>query len=487
MPTPVKIAVVGAGTMAQAVHLPVLRRRWDRFAIAALVDISERRRREASDVWGVPAERRFETVADLVAAVRARTLEIDAVVLSTDGLHVEDVLAIIRRGIPVLVEPPLGFSAEEIARVADFERMTGRRLVMMAYPQAHEALATGLPGRLPRRDLRTLEHEVLMPAAQPLFGAAHVTVSAYDLPGDLRTQRREALQAAVEAGSGTGALQRDRDLYVKGILTGIAHQIALLEDLYGPLDRIEAVRQWPAGVIPGSIEVTGRLEGDAPVRLSWHYLPFAPEHVETITLTSARRRFVLDLPAPSFHDRRAVLSLRERDAGAVQETRVEGATGSAEAMWEDFHAFVTGKGEIRPGAAEELRRIALLRDLLARIVAQDGRDIDPAPEPEPEPETQPVPETQPAPEPEPAPAAGVDAAPIAAAESGAEPSAGETASAVAPADDPAPSAESAPDAPAETPAGEADAWSAAVPPAERPTVDAERTADPHDADSAERA
>ena len=478
MPTPVKIAVVGAGTMAQAVHLPVLRRRWDRFAIAALVDISERRRREASDVWGVPAERRFETVADLVAAVRARTLEIDAVVLSTDGLHVEDVLAIIRRGIPVLVEPPLGFSAEEIARVADFERMTGRRLVMMAYPQAHEALATGLPGRLPRRDLRMLEHEVLMPAAQPLFGAAHVTVSAYDLPGDLRTQRREALQAAVEAGSGAGALQRDRDLYVKGILTGIAHQIALLEDLYGPLGRIEAVRQWPAGVIPGSIEVTGRLEGDAPVRLSWHYLPFAPEHVETITLTSARRRFVLDLPAPSFHDRRAVLSLRERDAGAVQETRVEGATGSAEAMWEDFHAVVTGKGEIRLGAAEELRRTALLRDLLARIVAQDGRDIDFAPEPE----------TQPVPEPEPAPAAGVDAAPIAAAESGAEPSVGETASAVAPADDPAPSAESAPAAPVEPPAGEADAWSAAVPPAERPTVDADRPAERSDAlDGTDRA
>ena len=44
MPKTLNIAVIGAGTMAQAVHLPVLRRRWDRFSIAALVDHSPRRR-----------------------------------------------------------------------------------------------------------------------------------------------------------------------------------------------------------------------------------------------------------------------------------------------------------------------------------------------------------------------------------------------------------------------------------------------------------
>ena len=79
MPKILNIAVVGAGTMAQAVHLPVLRRRWDRFSVAALVDHSPRRRREASEVWGIEEERRYETVADLVAAVRARTLSLDGV------------------------------------------------------------------------------------------------------------------------------------------------------------------------------------------------------------------------------------------------------------------------------------------------------------------------------------------------------------------------------------------------------------------------
>ncbi|MGO1201121.1 MAG: Gfo/Idh/MocA family protein, partial [Dermabacteraceae bacterium] len=138
MPKTLNIAVIGAGTMAQAVHLPVLRRRWDRFTIAALVDHSPRRRREASEVWGLEEDTRYESVADLIAAVRAKTLTLDGAVLSTDGLHVEDLLALMRRGIPVLVEPPLGYSAEEVAKVADFERMTGRRLVMMAYPQQYD-------------------------------------------------------------------------------------------------------------------------------------------------------------------------------------------------------------------------------------------------------------------------------------------------------------------------------------------------------------
>ena len=76
MPKTLNIAVIGAGTMAQAVHLPVLRRRWDRFAIAALVDHSPRRRRESSEIWGIEEDKRYESVADLVAAVRAKTLSL---------------------------------------------------------------------------------------------------------------------------------------------------------------------------------------------------------------------------------------------------------------------------------------------------------------------------------------------------------------------------------------------------------------------------
>ena len=376
MPKTLNIAVIGAGTMAQAVHLPVLRRRWDRFTIAALVDHSPRRRRESYEVWGIEEDKRYESVADLIAAVRAKTLSLDAALLSTDGLHVEDLLALMRRGIPVLVEPPIGYSAEEVAKVADFERMTGRRLLMMAYPQQYDDSVTRMAEQIATKDLRMVDHEVLMPASQPLFGAAHVTTSSYDLPTEVRSQRRKALQAAVEAGAGGGATQRDRDLYVKGLLTGVAHQLAVLEASYGPLTQLTAVRHWPKGVIPGSLELMGELAGGARVRLVWHYLPFAPEYSETVQILSARRKMRVELPAPSHGDSRSTVALREKKSGVVQETATTAPKGAAELMWEAFHAFVEKGKEPVSGAAEARDQVILLREVLSSIVEADGRSLD---------------------------------------------------------------------------------------------------------------
>lgn len=377
MPKVLRVAVIGAGTMAQAVHLPVLRRRWDRFSVEALVDHSPRRRREASEAWGIPEEARYESVGDLIAAVRAKTVGIDIVVLATDGLHVEDVLTIVRRGIPVLVEPPAAFSEAELRTLADFERMTGRRLVVLAYPQQHDDAVAAMAGHIARKDLRMIDYEVLMPASQPLYSHAHVTTSAYDLPSEVRAQRRTALQEAVVAGTGEGATQRDRDLYVKGLLTGVAHQMAVLQKAYGPMTEILAVRHWPRGVIPGSIEILGELESGAPVRLVWHYLPFAPEYSERVRLLSARRRVEVDLAPPSFADRRSTVTLREKNSGSVTATTVVSDLGSAEAMWEDFYAFVTKGEDPGSGIPEALAELALMHEILDRIVTADGRSLEP--------------------------------------------------------------------------------------------------------------
>jgi hypothetical protein len=380
MPRILNIAVIGAGTMAQAVHLPVLRRRWDRFAVTALVDHSPRRRRESADVWGVEEDRRFETVSDLVAAVRAKDVALDAAILSTDGLHVDDLLLLLRRGIPVLVEPPLGYSAEEIARISDFERLVGRRLVMMAYPQQYDEVLEEVVENIRARDVRMIDHEVLMPASGPLFGRAHVTASAYDLPSEKRQERRKSLQEAVVAGAGEGATQRDRDLYVKGLLTGIAHQLAITERIYGPLTELTAVRHWPKGVIPGSIELLGELEDGAPVRLVWHYLPFAPEYSETYEVLSARKRIDLELEPPSFVDTRSRSALREKEHGRVVVTSRSSDLGAAESMWEAFHEFVEKGKEPHAGAPEALAQVEILRAVLKTLVEADGRSLEADPE-----------------------------------------------------------------------------------------------------------
>ena len=379
MPKKLHIAVIGAGTVAQAVHLPVIRRRWDRFELSALVDISDRRRGESADVFGIEEARRYSSVEELLKAVRAKTVQVDGAVLASDGLHVHDVLALIRRGIPVLVEPPLGFSEDELRELADFERMTGRQLVMMAHPQQYDEAVERLAGLVSLRDLRMLDYETVMPAMQPLYGHAHVTAAAYDLPSETRAARRTSLQKAVEAGSGRGATQRDRDLYVKGLLTGVAHQVAVVRRLYGPITDVVAVRHWPKSVIPGSVEVLAEVGERGPVRLVWHYLPFAPEHTERLEVLSARKRADVELAAASFHDQRSSVVLREKTGGTIVRTRTEAALGQAESLWMAFHAFVT-KGEPPvSGIAEAVEDTLLMRRILGAIVEADGRTLDPEP------------------------------------------------------------------------------------------------------------
>ena len=97
-------------------------------------------------------------------------------------------------------------------------------------------------------------------------------------------------------------------------------------------------------------------------------------------MLSARRRMRLDLPAPSHGDARSTVSLREKKSGVVQEVATTAPKGSAELMWEAFHAFVE-KGEAPlAGAAEALRQVVLLREVLATIVEADGRSLEAEPE-----------------------------------------------------------------------------------------------------------
>jgi hypothetical protein len=68
----------------------------------------------------------------------------------------------------VLAEPPLGYSAEEIAPdQRTSSASTGRRLVMMAYPQQYDDAVTrrrSSSTSARQAIVRMVDHEVLMPA-----------------------------------------------------------------------------------------------------------------------------------------------------------------------------------------------------------------------------------------------------------------------------------------------------------------------------------
>ncbi|MDK7741931.1 Gfo/Idh/MocA family oxidoreductase [Helcobacillus massiliensis] len=372
----IRVAVVGLGSMAQSVHLPMILRRHDRFETVAIVDISERRRQDVGEKWRLGEDARFASVQDLMAAVRARDLAVDAVVYAADGVKADDVLAIIKRGIHVLLEPPVGYGAEEINRIAEFERMTGRSLVTVANAQAHDQALVEMEDDNTARDLRIIEFETLMPAMNALYGNHHVTSAAYDLPFEERTHRREAMDAALEAAAGPGANQRDRDLLLKGILSGLAVQLGVLRSVYGAMTELHAVRQWPETVTPGSFEVLGALEDGARVRMVWHYLPFAPQLRDSIRFVGVRRQGRVDLPNPADLDVCGRYSVTQKTSGKVVTTEIDSEHSPAYAMYEAFAATITEGAAPRCTVEDALLDAEVARTLLAQIAEADGRDID---------------------------------------------------------------------------------------------------------------
>jgi predicted dehydrogenase len=119
---PVRIAVVGAGAIAQVMHIPILSEH-PGAALCALADTDAHKARSVAARFGVP---------DVVDPYRVLAREdLDAVVLCTPNhLHEEQAVAGLEAGKHVFLERPVALSSAGARRVLDAARASGRSLVV---------------------------------------------------------------------------------------------------------------------------------------------------------------------------------------------------------------------------------------------------------------------------------------------------------------------------------------------------------------------
>jgi len=116
---PIRVAVVGAGTIARDRHLPALRQMGDRVEVVALVDVDEPRAADLAREWGVP-----RAYGDLDAMLGAEAP--DLVTLCTPPVaHLDGVTTCLRAGAWVWCEKPPMLSLAELDAVAELEREGG--------------------------------------------------------------------------------------------------------------------------------------------------------------------------------------------------------------------------------------------------------------------------------------------------------------------------------------------------------------------------
>jgi len=119
----VRIAVVGAGAIAQLTHIPVLSKLRGA-SLVALCDNDGAKARALADRFGVP-----DVFTDFEELLESD--ELDAVVITTPNhLHEPHVLSALRAKLHVLCERPLSLSARGVERCINAANKVGRRLVV---------------------------------------------------------------------------------------------------------------------------------------------------------------------------------------------------------------------------------------------------------------------------------------------------------------------------------------------------------------------
>jgi myo-inositol 2-dehydrogenase/D-chiro-inositol 1-dehydrogenase len=364
---PLRLVVVGLGAVAQSVHLPLVVRRPDLFALAGVVDASPGLTETIGRRYGVADSDRgtdLETVLDAVSP--------DALLISSGGSHRVAAIAGLRRGLAVLCEKPLAFTHAELDAVAAALPSSGERLMVGYMKQYDPAVERAREILADVDDIRTVDIEVLHPTGYSQLEFAHI-VAASDVPqtvsagfrGEDDRLRREAL------GEADDPLWR---LYSGTLLSSLTHDLSILRYLTGPPATVEQVDVWrrasatqvhatgrdtsALGDQPPSIRVSGRLGDQSRYLLNWHYLHDYPAYRETVRVIWGAGCLELEFPSPYLLHAPTVLTLH-RSAGDDTE-RVE-FRSTAEAFERQLEAFADMARNGTPprtgfaGAADDVR------------------------------------------------------------------------------------------------------------------------------------
>jgi predicted dehydrogenase len=324
-----RVGVVGAGLIAQVMHLHYLSELAGQFEIAAICDIAAENAGRCAERYGIPAV--CTDWRDLVAE------PLDAVLVLTSGSHAPIAIAAARAGRHVLVEKPMCFSvAEGLAMVAAAEE-AGVTL-MVGYPKRYDpGYARFLEAAGDLADARLLRVTTLESPLRPYVGHYPLLAPA-SLPEDVAAALRDDTDQRVGAAIGD-ADDLERRVYRDVLLDTLVHEINAVRGLLGEPDRLDY-----ADLSEQAVTVLLRF-GTLRAAIHWIDLPGIARYQMEFALYGPDRRVSLAFPSPFLRNEPCTLTTEGGDPGAARSWRTE-ETISYESGFkrelEAFHACVTG-------------------------------------------------------------------------------------------------------------------------------------------------
>jgi myo-inositol 2-dehydrogenase / D-chiro-inositol 1-dehydrogenase len=366
----VRLGVIGLGVVAQAVHLPLLRNRYDLFEVTAVCDLSAERAARVAERFGLGAAGRFRSAEELLDSGL-----VDAVLVLTSGSHGQVAGAALGRGLPTLCEKPLAYT---LAEADSLERLSAKegtplqlgymKLYDPAVRRAHRELAATRPV------LRAVEVTVLHPSGSSQLAHANLEPPPSDVPAPTLAALSQETSQLQEQALGREAPAELRQLYTEVLLGSLVHDLAVVRLLAGELERVDHADLWPEGSW-SSVAADGVLAGDVRVSLRWHYLDRYPAYREEVRLHHEQGSIALTFPSPFLLNAPTVLTVTDLD-GDVARSREDRSTVEAfEQELVAFHRLVTEGQPVAAGIAEGRADIVTCQRILRRLAERRGVEL----------------------------------------------------------------------------------------------------------------
>jgi predicted dehydrogenase len=366
------VAVVGAGGIAQMMHLPTLAERPDLFRLAGLADVDRSVLEAVGGRYGVAV--RATDYRELV--VRE---DVEAVLIATSGSHREAVLFALQAGKHVLVEKPVGFSLAETEAVARAAQRS-RGLLMVGYHKRYDpAYRRAREEVRGMRDLRLVEATVLHPD-----DGAYRTHHALLPPRD-RSETREDVADRAEAEATAGPLaaplhetagagaSASHLLAASMLWQSLIHDVNALRGILGEPEEVLSAHAWRGGLAQTSLT---RFPRNVRVLLTWVSLHDLKHYEERLLFASPEKRLHLVFPSPYLRHAPTPLLVERMEGGELVEERR--TVSYEEAFRAELHHF---RRCVREGRKPETGVEDALRD--AHWIQAIARALRPGPLPEP--------------------------------------------------------------------------------------------------------
>lgn len=356
-----RVGVIGAGLIAQVMHLHYLRELSDLFEISAICDVASANAAASADRYGVS-----RTTTDWRELLRE---PIDAVLVLTGGSHAAMAIEAAKAGIHVLVEKPMCFSSTEAAAMVEAAADAGVTL-MVAYNKRYDPAYLRFRNEvadLP--DARFLRVTTLESPIPPY--AAHYPLSPVARPSEAVIER---LRAESEASITTAIGDTDpvlRRIYHTVLLDTLVHELNAVRGLLGEPDRLDYV-----DLRETTVSLFLRF-GELPVAIHWIDLPGIARYAMEFAIYSPERRISLTFPSPFLRSAPTIIATEAGDSGTSRSTTSEEVTSYESSFKRElvaFHDAVVNGAEIATPGRDAARDIAFCEAIIR--CARTGRPID---------------------------------------------------------------------------------------------------------------